>query len=164
MRSLLLRALALDPSLTDAYLGIGIYNYFVDTLPGIVKFLSMFIGLPGGSRAEGLRQLQLCAEKGELGRPEAKFYLAKDYTRANERQYEKSVRLFGELQQEFPHNPLWPMLIGSLNFRLGRPRKGEETYREVYQRTVGKKSEVDKAVHHASSQALERIHPEEKFP
>ena len=43
MRSHLLRALELDPSLTDAYLGIGIYNYFVDTLPGIVKFLSMFI-------------------------------------------------------------------------------------------------------------------------
>ncbi|HMD84159.1 MAG TPA: hypothetical protein VKO18_05610 [Terriglobia bacterium] len=164
MRSHLLRALELDPSLTDAYLGIGIYNYFVDTLPGIVKFLSVFIGLPGGSRTEGLQQLQLCAEKGELGRPEAKFYLAKDYTRANEKQYEESRRLFGELQQEFPHNPLWPMLIGSLHYRLGNPQKGEEIYREVYQRTAGKNSEVDKAVHHAASQALERQHAEQKFP
>jgi predicted Zn-dependent protease len=145
-------------------LGIGIYNYFVDTLPGIVKFLSMFIGLPGGSRTEGLQQLQLCAIKGELGRAEAKFYLAKDYTRASEMQYEKSLRLFGELQAEFPHNPLWPMLIGSLDYRLGRPHKGEEIYRDVYQRTAGKNSEVDKAVHQAASQALERIHPEQKFP
>ena len=94
MRSHLLRALELDPSLMDAYLGIGIYNYFVDTLPGIVKFLSLFILLPGGSRTEGLKQLQLCAEKGEVGRPEAKFYLAKDYSRGSEKQYEKSVRLF----------------------------------------------------------------------
>ena len=164
MRSHLLRALELDPSLTDAYMGVGIYNYFVDTLPGIVKFLSMFIGLPGGSRTEGLRQLQLCAQKGELSGPEAKFYLAKDYSRGNERQYEKSLRLFGELQQEFPHNPLWPMLIGSLHYRLGRPQKGEEIYREVYQRTAGKNSEVDKAVHHAASQALERQHPDQKFP
>jgi tetratricopeptide (TPR) repeat protein len=164
MRSHLLRALELDPSLTDAYMGVGIYNYFVDTLPGIVKFLSMFIGLPGGSRTEGLRQLQLCAQKGELTGPEAKFYLAKDYSRGNERQYEKSLRLFGELQQEFPHNPLWPMLIGSLNYRLGRPQKGEEIYREVYQRTAGKNSDVDKAVHRAASQALERQHPEQKFP
>jgi hypothetical protein len=164
MRSHLLRALELDPSLTDAYMGVGIYNYFVDTLPGIVKFLSMFIGLPGGSRTEGLQQLQLCAQKGELTGPEAKFYLAKDYSRGNERQYAKSLRLFGELQQEFPHNPLWPMLIGSLNYRLGRPQKGEEIYREVYQRTAGKNSDVDKAVHHAASQALERLHPEQKFP
>jgi tetratricopeptide (TPR) repeat protein len=164
MRSHLLRTLELDPSLVDADLGIGIYNYFVDTLPGIVKFLSMFIMLPGGSRTEGLQQLHLCAEKGELGRPEAKFYLAKDYSRSSEKQYEKSQRLFGELQQEFPHNPLWPMLIGSLHYRMGNPRKGEEVYREVYQRTAGKSSEVDKAVHHAASQALGRQHPEQKFP
>jgi hypothetical protein len=164
MRVLLLRALSLDSSLTDAYLGVGIYNYFVDTLPGIVKFLSMFIGLPSGSRTEGLKQLQLCAEKGELGGPEAKFYLAKDYTRANEMQFEKSSRLFGQLKQQFPHNPLWPMLIGSLQFRLGKPARGEEAYREVWQRTAGKNSEVEKAVHRAASQALERLHPGQKFP
>ena len=164
MRSLLLRALELDPSLTDAYMGVGIYNYFVDTLPGIVKFLSVFIGLPGGSRTEGLQQLRLCADKAELTGPEAKFYLAKDYSRGNERQYEKSLHLFGELQQEFPHNPLWPMLIGSLNYRLGRPQEGERIYREVYQRTARKNSDVEKAVHHAASQALERVHPEQKYP
>jgi tetratricopeptide (TPR) repeat protein len=164
MRSLLLQALDLDPSLSDAYLGVGIYNYFVDTLPGIVKFLSVFIGLPGGSRAEGLQQLQLCAEKGELVRPEAKFYLAKDYTRASEKQFAKSMALFAELQQEFPRNPLWPMLIGSIHYRMGRPQKGEEIYREVYLKTAGKNSIVEKAVHHAAGQALERQHPEQKFP
>jgi len=164
MRSLLLRALEIDPSLTDAYLGVGIYNYFVDTLSTIVKLLSVFIGLPGGSREEGLRQLQLCAEKGEMARAEAKFYLAKDYSRSNERQYEKSQRLFEELEQEFPRNPLWPMLIGSLNFRLQKPQQGEAIYQEVYRRTAGKTSEVDAAVHQAASQALERLHPGQKFP
>jgi tetratricopeptide (TPR) repeat protein len=164
MRAHLLRALELDPSLTDAYLGVGIYNYFVDTLPGIVKILSVFIMLPGGSRTEGLHQLQLCAEKGELASPEAKFYLAKDYSRNSERQYQKSMRLFGELQQEFPHNPLWPMLIGSLQYRLGNPQKSEEIYRDVYQETAGKNSDVDKAVHSAASHALERLHPQQKFP
>ena len=164
MRSHLLQALQLDPGLTDAYLGIGIYNYFVDTLPGIVKFLSLFIMLPGGSRDEGLQQLQLCAEKGELGRPEAKFYLAKDFTRASERQFQRSERLFAELQREFPHNPLWPLLIGSLDFRLDKPQKGEEAYRDVYKSTAGKNSEVNQAVHRAAGQALERLHPGQKFP
>jgi tetratricopeptide (TPR) repeat protein len=164
MRALMLRALALDPTLTDAYLGVGIYNYFVDSLSTIVKILSVFIGLPGGSRTEGLRQLQLCANQGEMARAEAKFYLAKDYSRASEKQFEKSLHLFRELQQEYPHNPLWPMLIGSLHFRLGKPQQGESIYREVYQNTAGKISEVDVAVHHAASQALERLHPEQKFP
>jgi tetratricopeptide (TPR) repeat protein len=164
MRTHLLRALALDPNLTDAYLGLGIYNYFVDTLSTIVKILSIFIGLPGGSRTEGLRQLHLCAEKGELGRSEAKFYLGKDYSRGSEKQYEKSLRLFRELQQEYPRNPLWPMLTGSLNFRLGKLQQGEAIYREVYQRTAGTNSDVDTAVHHAAGQALERLHPDQKFP
>ena len=164
MRSHLLQALELDPNLFDADLGLGIYNYFVDTLPGIVKFLSIFIGLPPGSRTEGLRQLQLCAEKGELGRAEAKFYLAKDYSRPYEKQYEKSLHLFEELETEFPHNPLWTTLIGSLNFRLNRPQQGEAIYRKVYQRTSGKNSEVNVDVHRAVGQALERLHPGQKLP
>ena len=164
MRAHLLRALDLDPSLYDAYLGVGIYNYFVDTLPTIVKFLSIFIGLPSGSRTEGLHQLQICAEKGEVGGPEAKFYLAKDFTRANERQFARSAHLFGELQQRFPHNPLWPMLIASLQFRLGNPQRGEQMYRDIYQSTRGKNSEVDKAVHRAASQALGRLHPGQNLP
>jgi tetratricopeptide (TPR) repeat protein len=163
MRGLLIQALELDPTLVDAYCGLGIYNYFVDTLSSIVKILSVFIGLPGGSRTEGLRQLQLCAEKGELASAEAKFYLAKDYSRNSERQYQKSIRLFGELKEEFPHNPLWPMLIGSLHFRMGNPRKGEEIYREVYQWTAGKTSDVNTAVHKAAKEALARLHPDQKF-
>lgn len=163
MRTLLLQALAMDPNLIDAYCGLGIYNYFVDTLSSIVKILSIFIGLPGGSRTEGLRQLQLCAEKGELVRPEAKFYLAKDFSRNSEGQSEKSIRLFGELKEEFPHNPLWPMLIGSLEFRTGNPKKGEEIYREVYQTTAGKNSDVNVAVHKAAIEALSRLHPDQKL-
>ncbi len=164
MRTHLLKALELDSTLYDADLGIGIYNYFVDTLPTIVKFLSIFIALPGGSRTEGLQQLQTCAEKGELTQAEAKFYLAKDYTRGSEKQYAVSMRLFGDLQKEFPDNPLWPMLIGSLQFRMGNPQEGEKIYREVLQTTAGKDSEVEKAVHRAASQALERLHPGQKFP
>ena len=164
MRTLLLRSLALDSSLNDAYLGIGIYNYFVDTLPAIVKFLSIFIGLPGGSRTEGLRQLQLCADQGEIVHGEAKFYLAKDFSRASERQFETSQHLFRELEKEYPHNPLWPMLISSLDLRLGKAAQGEAGYRAVYQNTAGKASEVDVAVHRAARQALARLHPEQQLP
>ncbi len=160
---LLLQATELDPTLTDAYLGLGIYNYFVDTLSSIVKFLSMFIGLPSGSRVEGLKQLELCAQKGELASPEAKFYLAKDYSRNSEKQYEKSIQLFTELQRQFPHNPLWPMLIGSLHFRIGDPRKGEEIYREVYRSTAANNSDVNRAVHKAATEALARLHPGQNF-
>jgi tetratricopeptide (TPR) repeat protein len=164
MRKLLLKALELDPNLTDAYLGVGIYNYFVDTLSAIVKILRWLIGLPGGSRLEGLRQMQLAAEKGDLTRAEAKFYLAKDYSRPNERQFERSKQLFRELEREYPHNPLWPLVVSSLYCRMGEAEKCDAGYREVYSCTAEARNEVDKALRRASRQALERRHPQEQFP
>lgn len=164
MRTLLLKALELDPSLTDAYLGVGIYNYFVDTLSAIVKLLRFFIGLPGGSRVEGLKQMQFAAEKGDLARAEAKFYLAKDFSRQNERQFDRSIQLFRELTHEYPNNRLWPMLIASLHCRMGHDQKCDAGYREVYSKTAEKKGEVDQALRRASRQALQRRHPQEQFP
>lgn len=163
MRTLLLKALELDPSLTDAYLGVGIYNYFVDTLSAIVKILRFFIGLPGGSRVEGLKQMQFAAEKGDLTRAEAKFYLAKDFSRQNERQFDRSIQLFRELAHEYPNNQLWPMLIASLQCRMGHDRECDAGYREVYSKTADKKGEVDQALRRASRQALQRRHPQEQF-
>ena len=163
MRTHLLKALELDPNLTDAYLGIGIYNYFVDTLSAIVKILRFFIGLPGGNRALGLQQMQRAAEKGELARGEAKFYLAKDYSRWNERQYQRSLELFHQLEHEYSNNPLWPMLIGSLHCRLGQTKECESRYREVLHKTKGQTSEVQQALHRAARNALERRHPDKWF-
>jgi len=163
MRSALLKAVELDPYLTDAYAGIGNYNYFVDTLSAIVKFLGFFIGLPGGNRVEGLKQLQFCAEKGDLARAEAKFYLAKNYSRPNERQFERSRQLFQELQSEYPNNPLWPMMVASLDCRMGHSEPCERGYRAVLERTARPRNEVDEALHHAARYALQRRHPGEKI-
>jgi tetratricopeptide (TPR) repeat protein len=158
MRALLLQALKLDPSLTDAYLGVGIYNYFVDTLPTIVKMLRFLIGLPGGSREVGLQQLETAARHGDLVRGEAKFYLAKDFSRGNERQYAKSLALFQELVTEYPDNPLWKLVEGSLMIRLGRADEGEALYRQVVTSTASAETEVGKSIHAQAEQALARRH------
>jgi tetratricopeptide (TPR) repeat protein len=158
MRGLLLQALKLDPSLTDAYLGVGIYNYFVDTLPTIVKMLKFLIGLPGGSREVGLRQLETDARQGDLTRGEAKFYLAKDFSRGNERQYEKSLALFQELAAEYPENQLWKLVEGSLMIRLGRNQEGETLYRQVTASTAAATDDVGKSIHAQAEQALARRH------
>ncbi len=161
MRALLLKSLEVDPHLIDPYLGLGIYNYFVDTLSAIVKILRFFIGLPGGSREVGLQQLQRCAEKGQISRAEAKFYLAKDYSRWNERQYGRSMQIFQDLEREYPHNPLWPMVIASLQCRTGQNTKCESGYREVLRRTAKPTNEVDEALQRAAQKALQLMHPNE---
>src|SRR5207253_6287962 len=65
-REHLFRAVQLDPELADAYTGLGLYNYYVDTLSAIAKILRFFMGIPGGSKREGMRQLELAMEKGEI--------------------------------------------------------------------------------------------------
>jgi hypothetical protein len=149
--------------LTDAYAGIGNYNYFVDTLSAIVKLLGFLIGLPGGSRAEGLRQMELATQKGDLTPGEAKFYLAKDYSRPAERQFDRSIKLFQELERDYPHNPFWPMMVASLNCRMGHTGPCETGYRGVLRRTAHPKSEVDEALHRSARHALQRRHPNEKI-
>src|SRR6266704_3271696 len=57
-REHLLRAKALDADFADADMGLGLYNYYVDTLSGIAKILRFFMGIPGGSKQEGVRLLE----------------------------------------------------------------------------------------------------------
>jgi hypothetical protein len=163
MRNLLIETLRLDPNLTDAYAGIGNYNYFVDTLSAIVKLLGFLIGLPGGSRAEGLRQMELATQKGDLTSGEAKFYLAKNLSRPSERQPERSLQLFQELERGYPNNPLWPMMVASLHCRMGHTGPCETGYHNVLRRTAHAKNEVDEALHRSAHGALERRHPNEKI-
>ena len=73
-----LKALALDPSLVDADLGLGLYNYYVDTLSTVARVLRFFMGIPGGSKEEGIRQLRRAMEHGQLTATSARFYLAMD--------------------------------------------------------------------------------------
>lgn len=77
-REHLLHALDLDPQLADADTGLGLYNYYVDTLSSVAEFLRFFMGIPGGSKVEGMRQLQEGMEHGALTAVDARFYFAKN--------------------------------------------------------------------------------------
>jgi tetratricopeptide (TPR) repeat protein len=118
-REHLLRALELDPDFGDAYTGAGLYNYFVDALNFFVKMLRWFMGIPGGSKAEGARQLERAMREGELTRIEARVYLAKNL-RNYDQQYERALALLLPLAEQFPENGVFHLLIGDLYAKLGR--------------------------------------------
>ncbi len=163
MRSLLLTALEHDRNLRDAYAGLGLYDYFVDTLPTIVKLLRWIIGLPGGSRERGLQEIEYAAKYGELTHGEALFYLAKDYSRSSENQFAKSLEFFQQLRSQYPRNGLWTLLVGSVEIRMGHGQEGEALYREALNQSRGKETEAGKALYKAALKALQRRHPTEHF-
>ena len=156
LRNLSLTALKLDPNLNDAWFGVGLYNYFVDTLPTYVKMLRFLILLPGGDRVEGLRQMHVAMDKGQLVPAEAKFHLAKNYSRAFDRQYATSLELFRQMQQQYPHNPLWDLLTGSTELRVGGVKGGEALYRKVVNETAHPQSELWRPLHQQAEKALAR--------
>ena len=163
MRSLLITAVQKDPNLRDAYAGLGLYDYFVDTLPTIVKLLRWMIGLPGGSRERGLQEIEYAAKHGELTRGEALYYLAKDYSRSSENQFAKSLELFKELRSQYPRNGLWTLTVGSLEIRMGHAEEGEALYREVLNQERGKETVAGKALYKAARKALKLRYPSERI-
>jgi hypothetical protein len=117
-RKHLLRCLQLDPEMADAGLGLGLYNYYVDTLSTIAKILRFFMGIPGGDKRVGLQQLETAATKGELTQVEARFNMAKNL-RNYDRDYARAAQAAAPLITEYPENPVFLLLVGDIEQKLG---------------------------------------------
>jgi tetratricopeptide (TPR) repeat protein len=123
-----LRALALDPTLADADTGLGLYNYYVDTLSGIARVLRFFMGIPGGSKEEGIRQLKLAIDHGQLTPALARYYLAINLHLFDQK-YEQALQVATPLVEKYPENPIFRMVRGDLYGKLGRKELAIADYR-----------------------------------
>ncbi len=127
-REHLLRAIAMNAELADAELGLGLYNYYVDTLSAAARVLRFFMGIPGGSKKEGIRQLENAIEEGALVSPEARFYLAISLHNYDQ-QYERALEVIGPLVRKYPSNALFQLATGDLFAKLGRKEQARDCYR-----------------------------------
>ena len=127
-REHLLKALDIDPDFADAEFGLGLYNYYIDTLSAIARVLRFFMGIPGGSKKEGIRQLDHAMQSGELSPLEARFYLAINLHNYDQ-QYEHALEVIGPLVEKYPANPLFRLAEGDLYAKLGRKEKARDSYR-----------------------------------
>src|ERR1700690_533634 len=137
------RALALDPTMADAYLGLGLYNYYVDTLSTMARVLRFMMGIPGGSKEEGIRQLHRAIEGGQLTPAPARFYLALDLHNYDQR-YEEALKVILPLAEQYPEDPLFQLVRGDLYAKLGRKQLALKCYQaaaaaKVYDEECGKK-------------------------
>jgi hypothetical protein len=127
-RKHLLRCLELDPNMADAYLGLGLYNYYVDTLSALAKILRFFMGIPGGDKREGLRQLEIASTKGQLTHVEARFNMAKSL-RNYDRDYARAERAAAPLVTEHPGNCIFLLLAGDIEQKLGHTEEAAARFR-----------------------------------
>jgi hypothetical protein len=131
-RAEFLRALELDPQMPDATAGLGLYNYYVDSLSTSVKILRFFMGIPGGSRSEGIRQMQIGIDRGVVTPVEMRFHLARNL-RSFDYQYERALVVAQPLVERYPDNPVFQLLLGNLNAEMGRPVKTAQNFQAALQ-------------------------------
>jgi len=98
------KLLSVAPDAADAYLGLGMANYFIGSLPGTKKFFLGFAGIHGDKKT-GIQQLEIAADHGHYLRPFAKILLALAALR--EKNLEVARTQLKELVAEFPENPLY---------------------------------------------------------
>jgi predicted Zn-dependent protease len=114
--------------MTDAYTGLGLYNYYVDTLSSIARILRFFMGIPGGDKREGIRQLKIAMNDGPLTAVEARFYLAKNL-RTYDLNYAQALDILAPLVKQYPTNPTFALLMGDVEGELGHNDLAAQYYR-----------------------------------
>ncbi len=106
IKAALERALAIDPALHDAQFGLGMYRYYADVAPAVIRWLRWLFLLPGGNREEGLRLMMAARDRGQLMRGEADFQLQLAYV-WYEKRFADAVVIVQDLQRRYPRNPLF---------------------------------------------------------
>jgi hypothetical protein len=104
----LLRA---SPDCYDAYLAIGIENYLLGLKPAPIRWFLHIYGA-GTDKNEGVRKLQLTAEKGHYLLPYAQLMLAVAALRDGDRN--RARMLLRNLAEEFPGNTLYRKELAKL--------------------------------------------------
>jgi len=94
----------LDPGRADAYIALGLYNYYADIAPAFLKLLRVLLFIPGGDRSLGLQQLERAAREGELWAPQARLELIQIYGWLEGR-VDEAVGLAETLARTYPDNP-----------------------------------------------------------
>ncbi|MCZ2149403.1 MAG: tetratricopeptide repeat protein [Bryobacterales bacterium] len=121
----------LKPDYYDARLVQGVHDYVVGSLPWHYKILGFLIGFRG-DKEEGIKTLQLVAEKGEQDRNDAKVILAAIYRR--ERRPADAIPLLKELLHTYPRNYLFLLEMVQMYADEGDKQKALETLAELEKR------------------------------
>ena len=114
IRTVLERALHLDPEMHDAKFGIGMYRYYADVAPAALRVLRWLLMLPGGNREEGLAQMLEAREQGYVIRGEADYQLHLIYLWFEDRSHD-ALALIRSLQVRYPRNPLFALIEAKIH-------------------------------------------------
>ena len=117
-----------DPSYSDAYVGVGVYEYIVDNLRWYLKWPAKMIGYRG-SEERGIDYLETARKGGSSVSDEASALLMVIYFR--EKKYHHALAIARGLRQHFPQNCLFHLNHAQILERMGRKQEAVTNYLHV---------------------------------
>lgn len=95
-----------NPRLYDSYLGVGMFDYYTDTIPRFAGWLAKI--MLGGSRKRGLEEIRLVAEKGHFAQTAAQLILVEIETQDayGARDTADAVRLMNGIRRKYPDSSM----------------------------------------------------------
>ncbi|HMY37148.1 MAG TPA: tetratricopeptide repeat protein [bacterium] len=139
-----------DPLYYDAYLSIGMYNYYAAAAPRWMDAIGSLFGL-SGDRATGIAQLEKTYRHGKIFNLEAQFFLANVYL--EEGDYETSLRIFSQLMDRFRSNPYLINQAGMVSFYLENYSVAEQ----IFQQSILQTSQTTRSAEMLASYFLGRM-------
>ena len=131
MREDLLAARALGATVKEVSFGLGLYDYYVDVLPRLVKLLRFLIGMPGGDRARGLALIGEAREGCLFHGTEVRVQLY-EIDAFYEGRPTRALAQMRALRRRYPGWPVWGLKLAEhLRDRLGLYAEGAAAAREV---------------------------------
>jgi len=149
------RVTELDPSVVDARLVQGIYDYVLGSLSKTWRVLGFFGGFRG-DRERGIETVKLVARSGRFNRVDAEILLCAAYRR--ERRPKEAVPLLTGLIERFPRNFILRLELVQMYGDLGEKDKALAVIRDVDQlkrnRTPGFDRLADEKLHYTRGNLL----------
>jgi hypothetical protein len=96
------KSLEIDPANYDAYLGLGMFEYYCSKLTGAIKILAWLIGFSGNGE-KGIEYVTKAMTHGKYAEDPAKVFLAYAYIQFEDR-LDEGVELTKSLRARYPGN------------------------------------------------------------
>ncbi len=118
MREALVAAREAGEQALDLDFGLGLYDYYADTLPRFFKVVAFVLRIPGGDRERGLDALARVARGGSTFHDDEARVQMYDVHSFFERKPDRALHWIREMWRRHPGWPLWGLKLAQL---LGEP-------------------------------------------
>jgi tetratricopeptide (TPR) repeat protein len=128
-------AVKIDPQLWDAYLGLGMYDYYSDIYPRFIGVLAKLV--LRGNRLKGIETLEMVAEKGHYSANNAKILLVEIYTEdpLGARNPARAIQFAEDLREKYPDSAMLHSAYMVAQYEGGKFEDAVETARNYIARS-----------------------------